>query len=143
MPADPTGRGRSEQIDALMSLLSAAQALTAPARPLESARHGSHSVEISSEEWARHVVNATLERLVTRFPKPGQRCPFTGLSRNQIYDLSKPAPGKKPIRTVSLKEPGERSGARFFFIGSALERLSALADEQAEEQRSNLANKKN
>jgi hypothetical protein len=88
------------------------------------------------------VVGALLARIVTRFPKPGERCPFTGLSRNQIYDLSKTAPGRQPIRTVSLKEPGERSGARFFFVGSALECLSALADHQVAES-PNLANKKN
>ena len=99
--------------------------------------HGAKSADeqkpqdCSADEWAGHVVDAFLDRTCARFPKPKSQCPFTGLNRNQLYELTK---GKhSPIRTVSLKKPGERSGARFFFVGDALRHLRDLATEQAAE----------
>jgi hypothetical protein len=79
--------------------------------------------------WARAVVDALMAKMVSRWPKDGERCPFTGLNCAQIYELSQPGPdGQPPIKTVSFAEPGENSGARFFLVGSALDYLHRLAE---------------
>lgn len=91
-------------------------------------------------EWAQLLVDAQLERVISRYPKPGKQCPWTGLNRNQIYELSqKIVDGRPCIETISLKEPGSRSGARFFLVGSALRYLRHVAAEQTAA--SNPANK--
>lgn len=99
--------------------------------------------DCTAEEWAALVVDAYLNRICTRFPKPRTQCPFTGLNRNQLYEITRQTPS--PVRTVSMKEAGERSGARFFFVGDALRYLGALADQQAQslDRGSSCVNKKN
>jgi hypothetical protein len=78
--------------------------------------------------WAEAVVDALLSRLISRIPFDGERCPYTGLNRNQIYELLKAGPnGEAVISSFTLAAPGEASGARFFLIGSALDYLHGLA----------------
>lgn len=122
-PSDAFAAVGAELASALLKLLAAP--------PLYGTQSASQQKpdDCTTEKWAGLVVDAFFDRICTRFPKPKSQCPFTELNRNQLYELTG---GKhSPIRTVSLKEPGERSGARFFFIGDALRHLRALAAEQA------------
>jgi hypothetical protein len=98
--------------------------------------HEPQEVE-ASEEWAQQIVDALLNRIVRRMPRagtkstPAEHCPFTGLNRGQLYELLRLGKvGKTPIRTVTLKQEGEASGARFYYVGSVLEHLDRLAKEQ-------------
>jgi len=78
--------------------------------------------------WAQAVVDALLHRLTSRTPLDGQKCPFSGLNRAQIYELRKLGPSGEPeIESFTLAEDDEASGARFFFVGSALAYLRRQA----------------
>lgn len=122
-PSDSSATAGVELASALLKLLGAV--------PLQGTQLASQQKphDCTAEEWANHVVDAFLDRVCMRFPKTKSQCPFTGLNRNQLYELT--GHKRSPIRTVSLKEPGERSGARFFFVGDALRHLRILAAEQA------------
>jgi hypothetical protein len=50
----------------------------------------------------------------TRFPHPGQREPFSGLCRSQLFSLIKS--GK--VRSYSLKSPGATRGVRLIDCAS-------------------------
>ncbi len=91
----------------------------------------------ASAEWAQQLVDALLNRIVRRMPRagtkttPAEQCPFTGLNRGQLYELLRPGKdGKTPIRTITLKQEGEASGARLYYVGSVLEHLNRLAEVQ-------------
>lgn len=117
--------------EALLKLVEAAQALSVPAQSAEACSPDFFQ-DITPAEWAQHIVDAVLNRLICRFPKPLERCPWTGLNRNQLYEITAQDSEKRPtISTLSLKKQGARSGARFFFVGSALNYLRQVADEQA------------
>lgn len=50
-----------------------------------------------------------------RLPKPGQQCPFTGLSRGAINELILPTPRnefKPPVRSFCLRQRGAKTGIR-------------------------------
>ena len=60
-----------------------------------------------------------------RLPKRGQ-CPITGLSRSKIYDLISPNEGndfKPPVKSVSLRKPGQIKGTRLVVLQSLLDYL--------------------
>ncbi len=95
---------------------------------------------ISDAEWAQLVVDALVKRLHRRVPlpastklsRPAEHCPFTGLNHSQIYEGMEPHQDGRPrIKSVSLAEPGEASGARFYSVQSALEYMDYLAERQA------------
>ncbi len=99
---------------------------------LSTASAGGPDLSFDLKTWAQAVVDALLSRLINRIPLDGERCLFTGLNRAQIYQLMKSGPNGAPgIASFSLAEPGKASGARFFFIGSALEYLRYRAERQA------------
>ncbi len=57
-----------------------------------------------------------------RLPKLGL-CPITGLSRSKLYDLISPNEGngfKPPVRSVSLRKPGQTKGTRLIVLQSLL-----------------------
>ena len=57
-----------------------------------------------------------------RVPKLGL-CPITGLSRSKIYDLITPNEGngfKPPVKSVSLRKPGQTKGTRLIVLQSLL-----------------------
>ncbi len=57
-----------------------------------------------------------------RLPKLGL-CPITGLSRSKIYDLISPNEGngfKPPVKSVSLRKPGQTKGTRLIVLQSLL-----------------------
>lgn len=59
-----------------------------------------------------------------RLPKPGQRCPVSGLCRSYLHTLVRD--GK--IRTVSIRERGRKTGIRLISYDS----LMAFIAKQAE-----------
>jgi len=57
-----------------------------------------------------------------RLPKRGQ-CPITGLTRSKLYDLISPNEGngfKPPVKSVSLRKPGQTKGTRLIVLQSLL-----------------------
>jgi len=55
-------------------------------------------------------------------PKRGQ-CPITGLTRSKLYDLISPNEGngfKPPVKSVSLRKPGQTKGTRLIVLQSLL-----------------------
>lgn len=128
IPNPETTSLEADRVQALSKIQDALTALTQPSNATQAAAFIRPS-ECTPEEWAQHLVDAFLDRLVTRFPKPGMQCPFTGLNRNQLYEH---AAGKSPvIQMLSLKEKGERCGARFFFVGSAIRYLRETSEYQS------------
>lgn len=63
-----------------------------------------------------------------RLPGPGERCPWTGLSRSSLNDLIFADPPK--IRSVVLKKPGASRGIRLLHWPSIRSFLHALMEQQ-------------
>lgn len=66
-----------------------------------------------------------------RLPKPGQRCPLTGISRSAMNKLVLASEGngfKPPVRSVSLRKPGNVRGIRLIVTKSLLDYLYAQAE---------------
>jgi hypothetical protein len=64
------------------------------------------------------------EALYIRLPKPGERCPITGLGRAKLNELILPNPRNKhrpPVESISLKQPGQTKGVRLIVRKSLLE----------------------
>ena len=60
-----------------------------------------------------------------RLPKRGQ-CPITGLTRSKLYDLISPNEGngfKPPVKSLSLRKPGQTKGTRLIVLQSLLDYL--------------------
>ena len=65
------------------------------------------------------------EREFLRLPKSGQ-CPITGLTRTKLYDLISPSEDngfKPPVKSVSLRKPGQIKGTRLIVLQSLLDYL--------------------
>ena len=65
------------------------------------------------------------EREFLRLPKSGQ-CPITGLTRSKLYDLISPSEDngfKPPVKSVSLRKPGQIKGTRLIVLQSLLDYL--------------------
>jgi hypothetical protein len=64
-----------------------------------------------------------LQPCFVRLPKPGTLCPFTGLSRTQMYLLCKS--GK--VKSYSLKRRGARRGVRLIDFQSLVAAIEEFA----------------
>ncbi|MFZ1072135.1 MAG: hypothetical protein WAO21_01745 [Verrucomicrobiia bacterium] len=64
----------------------------------------------------------------TRFPRPGQREPFSGLCRSQLFSLIKS--GK--VKSYSLKMPGCSRGVRLIDCASLRAAIESFGDSQQE-----------
>lgn len=63
-----------------------------------------------------------------RLPKPGSRCPWTGLSRGTLNDLILgPTP---PVRSLVIAQPGAQRGIRLIDFDSLLGHLEKLLRKQ-------------
>ena len=74
-----------------------------------------------------------LQPRFVRLPKPGTLCPFTGLSRTQIYLLCKS--GK--VKSHSLKRRGTCRGVRlidFQSLVSAIEEFASAEEQENQKQ---------
>lgn len=70
-----------------------------------------------------------------RLPKPGQLCPWTGLSRSKMNELILPCPangGKPPVKSVSLRKKGSLRGTRLVFYESLISYLKNKLNESNE-----------
>jgi len=68
------------------------------------------------------ATSTTSEREYLRLPKSGQ-CPITGLTRSKLYDLISPNEDngfKPPVKSVSLRKPGQTKGTRLIVLQSLL-----------------------
>ena len=71
------------------------------------------------------AASTTSEREFLRLPKSGQ-CPITGLTRSKLYDLISPNEDngfKPPVKSVSLRKPGQIKGTRLIVLQSLLDYL--------------------
>ena len=60
-----------------------------------------------------------------RLQKSGP-CPFTGLTRSKLYELISPNEDngfKPPVKSVSLRKPGQTKGTRLIVLQSLLDYL--------------------
>ena len=65
------------------------------------------------------------EREFIRLPKSGP-CPITGLTRSKLYELISPNEDngfKPPVKSVSLRKPGQIKGTRLIVLQSLLDYL--------------------
>lgn len=92
------------------------------------ARHNGMCVEQSQTPASV----SQLQRRFVRLPKPGTLCPFTGLSRTQIYLLCKS--GK--VRSHSLRQPGKSRGVRLIDYQSLVAAIEEFAGTEEQENQS-------
>lgn len=62
-----------------------------------------------------------------RMPRPGERCPITGLSRPFLYELIK----RNEIRTVSLRHRNAARGVRLIAADSLINWIESHGQEVA------------
>jgi hypothetical protein len=65
-----------------------------------------------------------------RLPAPGSRCPFTGLSRSTLNELTIAGPandGNPPVKSVVLRKRGALRGIRLISYDSLMAHLENLA----------------
>jgi hypothetical protein len=82
-----------------------------------------------SDTAARESQNAILQPRFVRLPKPGTLCPFTGLSRTQIYLMCK---GGK-VKSHSLKRRGTCRGVRLIDYPSLVSAIQEFASAEEQE----------
>lgn len=78
-----------------------------------------------AEATAVHVAPRPVPEFI-RLPKPGQLCPWTGLSRSKMNELILPCPandGRPPVKSVSLRERGSQPGTRLVVYASLISHL--------------------
>ncbi len=66
-----------------------------------------------------------------RLPKPGTRCPFSGLSRTSLGELTIPGPAndyKPPVKSHLLKKRGAVRGIRLVDYDSLIAYLNGLPE---------------
>jgi hypothetical protein len=64
-----------------------------------------------------------------RLPAPGSRCPFTGLSRSTLNELTIAGPannGNPPVKSVVLRKRGALRGIRLISFDSLMAHLENL-----------------
>jgi len=70
-----------------------------------------------------------------RLPKPGQLCPFTGLSRSAINELILPTErnaSRPPVRSFCLRQRGARTGIRLVDYSSLSDYIRSHAQQPGE-----------
>ena len=71
-----------------------------------------------------------------RLPKPGTQCPWTGLSRgkmNQIVLPCKENGCRPPVRSVSVRQRGQKFAVRLVFFDSLIEFLKSCETDWSKE----------
>lgn len=124
------GRAFSQPIGLLSNFVAAliafAQRQAAPSEPTPV-----FSSPLRRED-ADVLLDALLDKVYRRVPLKappggkGEQCPFSGLNRNQFYELFLlEEDGKPVIKNFTLAEPDEKTGARFYCVGSVLKHLKS------------------
>lgn len=63
-----------------------------------------------------------------RLPKPGEQCPYTGMSRAKLNELILPGPRnnhRPPVASKSLRQPGQKTGVRLILLDSLMTYLNS------------------
>ena len=69
-----------------------------------------------------------------RLPRPGTRCPYTGLSRSGLNNLILPMAVngfKPPVHSVCLRKRGAMRGTRLIVFDSLMQHLRSCGEEEA------------
>lgn len=66
----------------------------------------------------------TITPAYLRLPRPGQRCPYCGLTRSALF-----AALKSGVKSISLRQPGCRRGVRLIHAGSLIEFIERAGQE--------------
>ena len=77
-----------------------------------------------------HAADRRLKPEWLRLPARGARCPYTGLSRSTLNELTIPGPandGRPPVKSVVLRKRGALRGIRLISYDSLMRYLSELA----------------
>lgn len=72
----------------------------------------------------------TIKPEFIRLPLPGNRCPYTGLSRTGLCELTAPGPrndNRPPVKSVVLRKRGAAKGVRLISYDSLMAYLESLA----------------
>lgn len=75
--------------------------------------------------------NQTVRPEWLRLPKSGERCAHSGLSRSALNDLILPTEGNSydpPVKSVSLRKPGQIRGIRLIHAASLSVYLESLLE---------------
>jgi hypothetical protein len=78
----------------------------------------------------------TIKPEFIRLPKPGARCPYTGLSRGKMNQLVLPCREngyKPPVRSVSIRQRGQKFAVRLVFFDSLIEYLKSCETDWTKE----------
>jgi len=68
-----------------------------------------------------------------RLPKPGSRCPYTGLNRSTLSELTLPCDANgfsAPVKSVLLRKRGATRGIRLISFDSLIGYLNGLAGKE-------------
>jgi hypothetical protein len=69
-----------------------------------------------------------------RLPKSGNLCPWTGLSRSKMNELILPNEHndfKPPVRSICLRNRGQKKGVRLIVFDSLMDYLRSFSDDQS------------
>jgi len=69
-----------------------------------------------------------LAEVQSRFVRLAEACKIVGIQKTRTYELLNEANGR--IKTLVLKSPGAKKGARLIYLPSLFTYLEQLADEQ-------------
>ena len=86
-------------------------------------------LQMTSASHAVASATASLKPEWLRLPAPGRRCPFTGLSRSTLNELTIPGPandGSPPVKSVVLRKRGALRGIRLISYDSLMAHLENL-----------------
>jgi hypothetical protein len=86
-------------------------------------------LQMTSAPRAVATAAATIKPEWVRLPTPGSRCPFTGLSRSTLNELTIPGPandGTPPVKSVVLRKRGAVRGIRLISYDSLMAHLESL-----------------
>ena len=64
-------------------------------------------------------------------PKNGQQCAISGFGHARFYQKVINGGGRKHVRILDLKEPGQTRGTKFYHAGDLLSWLNSLATKGA------------
>lgn len=86
----------------------------------------------------RHLLNNSVvsDPAFIRFPKPGRRCPVTGLSRSSLYQLVLPSEANgynPPVRSAVIKNRCAARGVRLVSVPSLLGYLNSLVEKETQQ----------
>lgn len=78
-----------------------------------------------------NVEAANLNRFLP-VPKNGVFCPVSGFGHARFYQQVVNGPGRKHVRILDLKQPGQTRGTKFYHAGDLMRWLESLCERVGE-----------